>query len=300
VVESSASATSHEAQFEQKLCQYHLQLHASILASPTSTKSFQGEKIMARTSASSRPLTDHNEIRRWAEERGAHPACVRGTGDSNDVGMIRLDFPGYTGDDKLEEISWDDWFDKFDQSGLALLVQDETARGQRSNFNKLVSRETAGLSNTGSSKSSRTQTSRRSSSSEDGKGGTSAGYAEDDFESSGDEVEADLELEEDADVEESRPVRASVAGNTRNQKRQSDAKRRTATRSSRSSRSVRGASSKSGGSRDERSGRTRSRTRKQGQATGRARSKAKKAPVRATSSASRTSRGRSTGRKRAA
>jgi hypothetical protein len=98
---------------------------------------------MARTSASSRELTDHDEIQQWAEERGGKPACVRGTGGKNDVGMIRLDFPGYSGGDSLEEIPWDEWFEKFDESNLALLVQDETARGQRSNFNKLVSRSNA-------------------------------------------------------------------------------------------------------------------------------------------------------------
>lgn len=95
---------------------------------------------MARTSASARPLTDHEEIRRWAEERGATPSCVRGTGDEEDVGMIRLDFPGYSGERSLEPIDWDEWLDKFDENNLALLVQEETARGQQSNFNKLVSR----------------------------------------------------------------------------------------------------------------------------------------------------------------
>jgi hypothetical protein len=57
--------------------------------------------------------------------------------------MIRLDFPGYSGAQSLEQIEWDEWFQKFDESGLALLVQETTARGQKSNFNKLVSRETA-------------------------------------------------------------------------------------------------------------------------------------------------------------
>lgn len=90
---------------------------------------------------SAHPLTDHEEIRRWAEERGGSPACVRGTGDQGDIGMIRLDFPGYSGADSLEPISWDDWFAKFDERGLALMVQDKTGRGQKSNFNKLVSRE---------------------------------------------------------------------------------------------------------------------------------------------------------------
>ncbi len=90
-----------------------------------------------------RTITDHEEIRHWAEERGARPACVRGTGSAGDVGMVRLDFPGYSGEESLEHISWDDWFDKFDGSHLALIIQDTTARGEKSNFNKLVSRSEA-------------------------------------------------------------------------------------------------------------------------------------------------------------
>jgi hypothetical protein len=84
--------------------------------------------------------TDHEQIRRWAEARGAKPACVRGTGNKKDTGIIRLDFPGYTGEDKLEHISWDDWFEKFDDSALALIYQEKTAEGQESNFNKLIKR----------------------------------------------------------------------------------------------------------------------------------------------------------------
>jgi len=91
--------------------------------------------------AGSNVTVDHEAIKQWAEERGAHPACVRGTGDKGDIGILRLDFPGYTGADKLEEISWEDFFNKFDERGLALLYQESTARGQKSNFNKLITRE---------------------------------------------------------------------------------------------------------------------------------------------------------------
>ena len=96
-------------------------------------------------SGSAQPLTDHEEIRAWAEERSARPTCVRGTGGKGDVGMIRLDFPGFSGEGKLEEISWDDWFRSFDENKLALIVQERTAGGQQSNFNKLVSRETVSV-----------------------------------------------------------------------------------------------------------------------------------------------------------
>ncbi|HLJ14543.1 MAG TPA: hypothetical protein VKV15_08620 [Bryobacteraceae bacterium] len=91
--------------------------------------------------------TDHDEIRRWAEERGAQPACVKGTGKKGDLGMLRLEFPnsraGKSADKSLQQIGWDEWFQKFDEQNLALLHQEETATGKKSNFNKLVSRETA-------------------------------------------------------------------------------------------------------------------------------------------------------------
>lgn len=83
---------------------------------------------------------DHDIIRHWAEERGGHPASVKNTGSSKDVGMLRIDFEGYSGDDSLREITWDAFFEKFDEKKLAFVYQDETAAGQKSNFNKLVSR----------------------------------------------------------------------------------------------------------------------------------------------------------------
>lgn len=91
----------------------------------------------------SKTTTDHDEIRRWAEERGGKPAEVASTARGEDVGIIRIDFPGFGGEGKLREISWDDWFQKFDQANLAFVYQDETSGGERSNFNELVGRETA-------------------------------------------------------------------------------------------------------------------------------------------------------------
>ena len=263
---------------------------------------------MARTSASSKPLTDHEEIRSWAEERGAHPACVRGTGNRGDVGMIRLDFAGYTGEDKLEEISWDDWLEKFDERGLALLVQEETTRGQKSNFNKLVSRETAGVSKGSASSSRRSgnQSSRERASRENEDTQGLSGYEEDDLQSSDDELEDDTELEE-VSSESSRGASASTKRNR--QVRTSGGR---ATRNGPSSASTRGRRTQSGRSRKQSGSRKRiaaSRTRssaskksagRKGQSTGGSRSTAKKAPARVKSSASRTGRGRSTGRKRAA
>ena len=57
--------------------------------------------------------------------------------------MIRLEFPGYSRsrDESLQEIDWDEFFEKFDANGLALVYQEKTAGGQKSNFNKLISRQ---------------------------------------------------------------------------------------------------------------------------------------------------------------
>ncbi len=93
--------------------------------------------------ARSLTTTDHDTIRRWAEERGGKPSEVGSTARGDDVGIIRIDFPGYSGEGKLEEIAWEEWFKKFDESSLALVYEEHTSGGERSNFNKLVGRETA-------------------------------------------------------------------------------------------------------------------------------------------------------------
>lgn len=92
-------------------------------------------------SSSSNTTTDHDTIRKWAEERGGKPAAVSATSSDDDAGIIRIDFPGYSGEGSLEEISWDEWFAAFEENNLALVYQEETADGERSNFNKLVSRD---------------------------------------------------------------------------------------------------------------------------------------------------------------
>lgn len=94
-------------------------------------------------STQSKITTDHETIRQWVESRGGKPARVKGTGGEDDPGLLRIDMPGYSGEGSLEPVDWDEFFDKFEENHLAFLYQDTTAAGQRSNFNKLVDRETA-------------------------------------------------------------------------------------------------------------------------------------------------------------
>jgi hypothetical protein len=81
--------------------------------------------------------TDHEEIQRWVEERGGQPSTVRGTQrDSEGAGMLRIDFPGYSGKRSLKAIDWDEFFEKFEESNLAFLY--DTDKGNK--FNKFVAR----------------------------------------------------------------------------------------------------------------------------------------------------------------
>ncbi len=93
--------------------------------------------------ASERVLTDHEQIRQWAQARHAQPACVKGTDTDDGSCLLRIDFPGYSGEQSLQTIEWDQWFRVFDQRNLALIVEDTMADGRPGNFNKLVNRANA-------------------------------------------------------------------------------------------------------------------------------------------------------------
>ncbi|MFP4315704.1 MAG: hypothetical protein ACLFQR_05725 [Desulfovibrionales bacterium] len=92
-------------------------------------------------SGEAKTTTSHDEIRKWAEERGGKPAAVKGTGGGKDPGIIRIRFPEWGDDSALEDISWDEFFEKFEASNLALVYQEETSSKEKSNFNKFVNRE---------------------------------------------------------------------------------------------------------------------------------------------------------------
>lgn len=98
---------------------------------------------MAMSKSTTHATIDHDEIRSWAEERGAKPSVVRNVRGPG-PGILRLDLPGYS-EGRLEEIEWDEWFEKFDDANLAFVYQEQTARGEMSNFNKLVARESVDL-----------------------------------------------------------------------------------------------------------------------------------------------------------
>lgn len=82
---------------------------------------------------------DHATIMEWARVRNARPAVVTDD-DGKATEMLRLNFPGYSGDE-LQEISWDDWLQLFEENNLKLRYREKTESGSKSNFNRIVDRE---------------------------------------------------------------------------------------------------------------------------------------------------------------
>jgi hypothetical protein len=83
--------------------------------------------------------TDHEKIKKWAKDRDGVPETVKETEKNGHAGILRIDFgPREKG---LEEISWDEFFRKFEEAHLAFLYQDKTKDGKVSRFHKFVARD---------------------------------------------------------------------------------------------------------------------------------------------------------------
>jgi hypothetical protein len=87
--------------------------------------------------------TDHEHIKRWVEERGGHPARVKGTAVEGSSGVLLIDYPGYSNTQTLEAISWHEFFKGFEENELAFLYEDEEKAGSQNRFSKLINRDAA-------------------------------------------------------------------------------------------------------------------------------------------------------------
>ena len=87
--------------------------------------------------------TNHEQIKRWVEKRGGHPARVKGTEVKGSSGVLLIDYPGYSGTQTLEAVSWDEFFKSFEENELAFLYEDEKKAGSQGRFSKLINRDSA-------------------------------------------------------------------------------------------------------------------------------------------------------------
>jgi hypothetical protein len=89
--------------------------------------------------AQAETTTELKTIQRWIEQRGGRPAKVKGTEGDDGEGILRVDFA--EPDDKLEPITWEEFFKTFEDRSLAFLYQDKTSDGKQSRFFKFVHRD---------------------------------------------------------------------------------------------------------------------------------------------------------------
>jgi hypothetical protein len=101
------------------------------VSSPDEHEEREGRSLVTR---------NHDVIRAWAEARKAQPATVPGSRHDGHLGVLRFDFPGYGGD-KLEHVSWDEWFKTFDSRNLNFIYQEHRSDGKMSNFFRLENPE---------------------------------------------------------------------------------------------------------------------------------------------------------------
>lgn len=90
------------------------------------------------SSQESKITDNHDTIKTWVEERYGEPATVEGVVDKGKAGeMLRIYFPGHS-EERLKSISWELFYEIFDENNLALLYQEETIDGEQSKFCKII------------------------------------------------------------------------------------------------------------------------------------------------------------------
>ena len=89
----------------------------------------------------SKTTKDHRKIKEWTEKRNGKPAIVESTASSGQGGgLLRINFPGYA-EDNLKNVSWEEFFEIFDNNDLQFLYQDDTKDGGESRFFKFIADE---------------------------------------------------------------------------------------------------------------------------------------------------------------
>lgn len=73
--------------------------------------------------------TDHALVRKLMDEEGGYPAHVEGSEGQGDQGLLRIGSRTDDPDDSLKEISWDEFFEEFEEKELMLAYTDVADEG---------------------------------------------------------------------------------------------------------------------------------------------------------------------------
>lgn len=70
---------------------------------------------------------DNDEIRAWIEERGGVPAVLKGVSEEGEESPDMLHISFDPNDPNMEEMDWEEFFERFENENLALVYDDEAS-----------------------------------------------------------------------------------------------------------------------------------------------------------------------------
>lgn len=82
---------------------------------------------------------DNDEIRSWIEERGGVPATIKGASEEGDESADMLHISFDPADPNMEEMDWEEFFERFENENLALVYDDAASQDEEHDF-ELVDR----------------------------------------------------------------------------------------------------------------------------------------------------------------
>jgi hypothetical protein len=106
-------------QFPRSVCQ------AQWITSPSEHEEHPGRSLVTH---------NHQAILQWAAKRNAMPATIPGTRHDGHLGILRFDFPGWGGHERLEHVTWEQWLNTLDDRELVMVYQGHMENGHESNF----------------------------------------------------------------------------------------------------------------------------------------------------------------------
>lgn len=83
---------------------------------------------------------DHRRIRQWADDRKGRPVAVKYAG-TDPTATLRFEFGDRRVDPDVDELTWTDFFERFEDLRLAFVHERRGPAGERGEFHKFVPRD---------------------------------------------------------------------------------------------------------------------------------------------------------------